>query len=212
MRNYKNIKEIKFRISEPKVGWRHPGGKLIDKGASSLTDAELLAIIISTGTKGKTAEEIAKEILRKFGSYKGIANQPLSKFADFKGLGDVKVVEQLPIADIKKIPSNLKKKIADAYKSLLNEVAEGVFNEISADPNHIELDKIKPAKRKLDQLVMGEVYGLTEEQQVQIYSAVVDMVRSRLERSDSVYNDNGLNNINLNIIKENIIQTLTNQD
>ena len=36
--------------------WRHPGGKLRDKGAESLTDAELLAILISTGIKGKPVE------------------------------------------------------------------------------------------------------------------------------------------------------------
>jgi DNA repair protein RadC len=35
--------------------WTHPGGKLRELGAESLTDAELLAIPISTGTKGKTA-------------------------------------------------------------------------------------------------------------------------------------------------------------
>lgn len=36
--------------------WTHPGGKLRELSAESLTDAELLAILISTGTKGKTAE------------------------------------------------------------------------------------------------------------------------------------------------------------
>ncbi|MEW6001202.1 MAG: UPF0758 domain-containing protein [Nitrospirota bacterium] len=72
--------------------WMHPGGKLRELGAESLTDAELLAILISTGTKGKTAEDVAKEILRKFGSFKGMANQPLSKFLEIKGLGDVKII------------------------------------------------------------------------------------------------------------------------
>ena len=48
--------------------WTHPGGKLRELGAESLTDAELLAILISTGTKGKSAEDVAKEILSKFGS------------------------------------------------------------------------------------------------------------------------------------------------
>jgi DNA repair protein RadC len=72
--------------------WRHPGGKLVEKGAHSLTDAELLAIIISTGTKGKSAEDIANEILNKFGSFQGMTNHPLSKFLQFKGLGEVKIV------------------------------------------------------------------------------------------------------------------------
>ncbi len=72
--------------------WTHPGGKLRELGAESLTDAELLSILISTGTKGKSAEEIAKEILERFSSFKGLANQPLEKLLQFKGLGDVKII------------------------------------------------------------------------------------------------------------------------
>ena len=72
--------------------WTHPGGKLRELGAESLTDAELLAILISTGTTGKPAEKLAQEILDKFGSFKGMANQPLEKFLQFKGLGDVKII------------------------------------------------------------------------------------------------------------------------
>lgn len=73
--------------------WRHPGGKLRELGADSLTDSELLAILISTGTKGKPAEEVAKEILDKFGSFKGMANQPLEKFLEIKGIGDRKIIK-----------------------------------------------------------------------------------------------------------------------
>ena len=72
--------------------WRHPGGKLRDKGAESLTDAELLAILIGPGIKGKPAEEIAQEILERFGGFKGMANQPLQKFLEIKGLGDRKII------------------------------------------------------------------------------------------------------------------------
>lgn len=72
--------------------WTHPGGKLRELGAESLTDAELLSILISTGTKGKPAEKVAQEILNKFGSFKGMANQPLEKFLEIKGLGDVKII------------------------------------------------------------------------------------------------------------------------
>jgi len=73
--------------------WLHPGGKLRELGADSLTDSELLAILLSIGTKGKPAEEVAKEILDKFGSFKGMANQPLEKFLEIKGLGDRKIIK-----------------------------------------------------------------------------------------------------------------------
>jgi DNA repair protein RadC len=72
--------------------WHHAGGKLRELGADKLTDAELLSILISIGIKGRSAEEIAEEILLKFGSFKGMANQPLRKFLEIKGLGDVKII------------------------------------------------------------------------------------------------------------------------
>jgi len=44
------------------------------------------------GIKGKSAEKISEEILARFGSFKGMANQPLNKFLEIKGLGDVKII------------------------------------------------------------------------------------------------------------------------
>jgi len=72
--------------------WRHPGGKLRELGPESLTDAELLAILISSGIKGKPAESIAGEILSEFGSFKGMANHPYRNFLTIKGLGQVKAI------------------------------------------------------------------------------------------------------------------------
>jgi len=72
--------------------WHHPGGKLRELGAETLTDAELLACLISAGIPGKPAEEIAEEILQKFGGFKGMANQPLEKLLGIKGIADVKII------------------------------------------------------------------------------------------------------------------------
>lgn len=72
--------------------WTHPGGKLIERGADALTDAELLAILISTGIKNRPAEKIAEDIIKKFDSFRGMSNQPLSKLMEIKGMGDVKAI------------------------------------------------------------------------------------------------------------------------
>ena len=72
--------------------WQHPGGKLRELGAESLSDAELLACLISTGISGKPAEKIAEEILQRFGGFKGMANQPLEKLLGIRGLGDTKII------------------------------------------------------------------------------------------------------------------------
>lgn len=71
--------------------WKHPGGKLREQGAGSLTDSELLAILISTGIHGKSAEGIAEEVFAKFGSLEGLTNQPLERLLEIKGLSDVKI-------------------------------------------------------------------------------------------------------------------------
>jgi len=72
--------------------WQHPGGKLRELGAETLTDAELLSILIAPGIPGKPAEKIAEEISQRFGGFKGMANQPLEKLLDIKGLGDTKII------------------------------------------------------------------------------------------------------------------------
>ena len=86
------MKKRKVQINKNKQKWMHPGGKLRENGSESLTDVELLAIFISTGIRNKPAEDIAQEIIDKFGSFRGLTNQPLQSLLNIKGLGDVKVI------------------------------------------------------------------------------------------------------------------------
>ena len=72
--------------------WHHPGGKLRELGAGSLSDSELLSILIAPGIRGKSSEEIAEELLRRFGGFRGLADQPYEKLLDIKGLADVKII------------------------------------------------------------------------------------------------------------------------
>ena len=93
--NGKGLMERKVKNVKEKEGadqWKHPGGKLAALGADKLSDAELLSILIATGIKGKSAEQIAEEIIKKFGSFRGMANQPANKFMKIEGLGKVKFI------------------------------------------------------------------------------------------------------------------------
>lgn len=92
------------------INWQHPGGKLRELGAEKLSNAELLSILIASGIKGKSAENIAKEILEKFGSFKGLANQPMKKLLSIKGLSDVKITRIAATFEIaKRIVDEVKK-------------------------------------------------------------------------------------------------------
>ena len=77
---------------QKKAKWKHPGGKLRELGAEKLSDVELLAILISIGSRNKSAEEIAREVIGKYGSFRGLANQPFRSLLKIKGLGDVKII------------------------------------------------------------------------------------------------------------------------
>jgi DNA repair protein RadC len=72
-------------------GWRHPGGKLLRAGPETLTEAELLAVVISSGTATHPAEKIAAELIAKFQSLRGIAAQPLEDLLKIGGMGQVKL-------------------------------------------------------------------------------------------------------------------------
>jgi len=78
------------------VSWpadERPRERLIARGPHALTDAELIAILLRIGIHGKSAIELARELLNRFGSVKGIMNAPLDVWQDIKGLGKAKVAQ-----------------------------------------------------------------------------------------------------------------------
>jgi DNA repair protein RadC len=67
-----------------------PREKLLNKGEQALTDAELIAIFIQSGTRGKTALDIAKELLMEFGSLKKMLRAPAHALIQKKGVGNAR--------------------------------------------------------------------------------------------------------------------------
>jgi DNA repair protein RadC len=70
-----------------------PREKLLAKGPGSLSDAELLAIFLRTGTRGKSAVDLARALLAKFGSLAGLIAARREEFCAFSGLGDAKYAQ-----------------------------------------------------------------------------------------------------------------------
>lgn len=67
-----------------------PREKLLQQGAKGLTDAELLAIFLRTGSKGKTAIDIARELLGEFGGLKKLINTDPNRLYLKHGFGKAK--------------------------------------------------------------------------------------------------------------------------
>jgi len=70
-----------------------PREKLLAQGATSLSDAELLAIFLRTGIRGKSAVDLARDLLLHFGSLRALLNSNQAQFCDYKGLGPAKFAQ-----------------------------------------------------------------------------------------------------------------------
>ncbi|MDP2983683.1 MAG: N-6 DNA methylase [Candidatus Latescibacter sp.] len=65
------------------------------------------------------------------------------------------------------------------------------FIELGADSiEEVSLDKVNPDRRELDKIIMGDILGLTEAEQLEVYRAVVDLVKSRIDKAKSLQNGN----------------------
>ncbi len=70
-----------------------PREKLLNQGAESLSDAELLAIFLRTGVKGCHVVDLARNLLSSFGSIAAIYKAPIEDFCGMHGLGQAKYVQ-----------------------------------------------------------------------------------------------------------------------
>lgn len=70
-----------------------PRERLITQGAESLSDAELLAIFLRTGLPGKSAVDLAREMVTQFGGLKNLNQVSLSEWKTIPGLGDAKFAQ-----------------------------------------------------------------------------------------------------------------------
>ena len=70
-----------------------PREKLLHRGPNALTDAELLAIFLRTGTPGVTAVDLAKHLLQEFGSLRALLGADQKTFCQSRGLGNAKYAQ-----------------------------------------------------------------------------------------------------------------------
>ncbi|MBQ0712838.1 MAG: DNA repair protein RadC [Porticoccus sp.] len=77
-----------------------PREKLLEKGASALSDAELLAIFLRTGCPGFSAVDLARELLQRFGSLGAMLSADKASFCRVRGLGTAKFVQLQAVMEL----------------------------------------------------------------------------------------------------------------
>lgn len=82
--------------------YERPREKLLKQGAATLTDAELLAIFLRTGVHGKSAVDLARQLLSEFGSLRAILEADLHSFSSHLGLGEAKFAQLQAVLEMSK--------------------------------------------------------------------------------------------------------------
>ena len=93
-----------------------PREKLLQRGAIALSDAELLAIFLRTGIKGKSAVDLAKDLLTESGSLSALLSASEEKFCLHKGLGQAKYVQMKAVVEMSRRYLDEKMKRGDVLK------------------------------------------------------------------------------------------------
>jgi DNA repair protein RadC len=77
-----------------------PRERLFAQGAESLSDAELIAIFLRTGVRGRSALDIARDLLTRFGSVSALFAADLKVLGATPGLGDAKCAQLVAVMEV----------------------------------------------------------------------------------------------------------------
>jgi len=128
-----------------------PREKLLKKGARALTNSELLAILLRTGIKGSSAIDLARKVMKKFGTFRNMLHVDVRDWKEFKGIGNAKVAHIQSALEIgrrfredeastgkQKISSA--KDIVDILLPQLRDLKTEVFKVVYLDSNNRIID------------------------------------------------------------------------
>ncbi len=82
------------------VANERPRERLLSHGAAVLSDPELLALLLRTGVAGRSALELARELLHRFGSLTGLFGATVAQVAAVRGLGPARAAELAAVVEI----------------------------------------------------------------------------------------------------------------
>lgn len=79
------------------------------------------------------------------------------------------------------------KSLVTALDKLAERQIGSILEELGANsPAEVSFEKVKADRLELDKIVLRDILGLSEKEHLEVYRAVVDLVKSRLEKAKSV--------------------------
>ena len=94
-----------------------PRERLVAKGAQSLSDAELIAILLRSGSSGESAVELARRLLTKFGDFRQLGSLSVRELRKVNGIGPAKAAEIKAAMEIAKRYAGLEAKVGEQFSN-----------------------------------------------------------------------------------------------
>lgn len=94
-----------------------PREKLVKYGKENLTDAELLAIILKTGTKDCNVSDLAINVIKSLNGIENIKDVSINKLIEIKGIGETKAIELMVLSELAKRINKKKEKRKIKYNN-----------------------------------------------------------------------------------------------
>ncbi len=138
-----------------------PREKLFKSGEHTLSDTELIAILIRNGTPGQSAVDLSRKILSKFKTFRNMSHTDLRDWKEFKGLGQAKIAQVRAAIEIgrrllteakqpkEKVKSS--KDIADLFMGRMRDLKKEVFKILFLDNRSQVIETVELAEGTVNQ-------------------------------------------------------------
>lgn len=138
-----------------------PREKLFKSGEHTLSNTELLAILLRSGVKGQSAIDLSRKILSKFKTIRNMSHTDIRDWKEFKGLGQAKIAQIKAAIELGrrfstettspkgKVKSS--KDIADLFMGRMRDLKKEVFKILLLDNRNQIIETIELAEGTVNQ-------------------------------------------------------------
>jgi tRNA1(Val) A37 N6-methylase TrmN6 len=115
-------------------------------------------------------------------------------------------LRQFPAINLNKLTKKQMSKLDTAFKNISKREIGTIFEELGAQrPEDVNLSKVKKDRLELDNIIF-DILEFSKNEKLEIYRAVIDLIKSRLEKATSVKKKSKKSKVDLEVFAENILE------
>ena len=114
-----------------------PREKLVEKGAAALSDAEILAVFLGTGRKGKSAVDLGREMIQHFGSLRNLSRASVAEISQINGIGPAKAAQLAGVFEFGK------RLAEEPFSDQVLDSSEQVFKLLGPDMQRLTQESVR---------------------------------------------------------------------